>query len=280
MTYLYAGFVSREERLCLPITTGCAGHTSYERAILAGIYEVVERDAISLTWLQQLALPRIEVDDIAPELASYWERYQRSSKELEYHFFDATTELGIPTIYGLQVSKVDKRFTTLVSCSTAHSFVEALVKVMRDMAACRIAFRQQRKIPETFEEFTDIFHGAIYMARGEQAHAFDFLLNTTARKRLSELSELDCYDKRRQLHNTIDRLRLRDMEAFVIDLSTDEALRSDVRVVRAIIPALQPLSFNYRARYLGHPRLYDAPIRMGYPVRQENELNHWPQPFS
>jgi ribosomal protein S12 methylthiotransferase accessory factor len=51
-------------------------------------------------------------------------------------------------------------------------------------------------------------------------------------------------------------------------------------VVRAIIPGLQPLTFHHRARFLGHPRLYEAPVRMGYPARLEAELNAWPQPFA
>jgi ribosomal protein S12 methylthiotransferase accessory factor len=51
-------------------------------------------------------------------------------------------------------------------------------------------------------------------------------------------------------------------------------------VVRVIIPALQPLSFSYRARYLGHARLYQAPRLMGHPVREEADLNPWPQPFA
>jgi len=51
-------------------------------------------------------------------------------------------------------------------------------------------------------------------------------------------------------------------------------------VVRVIIPGLQPLSFHYRARYLGHPRLYEAPALMGYPVLREEDLNGWPQPFA
>jgi ribosomal protein S12 methylthiotransferase accessory factor len=280
MTFLFAGFISRDERLCLPITTGCAGHVTYERAVLSGIFEVIERDAISLTWLQKLALPRIEVDCITPELSPYWERYQRSSKALEYHFFDATTELGIPTIYGLQVSRVDKHFTTLVSCSTAATSIEALTKVIRDMAASRIAFRQPRKIPDNFEEFTDLFHGATYMARSEQAHAFDFLTKTAVSKPLSGMPTLPPGDDKQQLLGVLECLCQRKMEAFVVDLSTDEALRSGVRIVRVFIPALQPLSFNYRARYLGHPRLYDAPRQMGYPVHQEEQLNQWPQPFS
>jgi ribosomal protein S12 methylthiotransferase accessory factor len=51
-------------------------------------------------------------------------------------------------------------------------------------------------------------------------------------------------------------------------------------VVRAVVPGLQPLTFHYRARFLGSPRLYEAPARMGYPVRAEAELNAWPQPFA
>jgi ribosomal protein S12 methylthiotransferase accessory factor len=53
-----------------------------------------------------------------------------------------------------------------------------------------------------------------------------------------------------------------------------------MNVVRAIVPGLQPLTFHYRARFLGHPRLYQAPARMGYPTRLEAELNAWPQPFA
>jgi ribosomal protein S12 methylthiotransferase accessory factor len=47
-----------------------------------------------------------------------------------------------------------------------------------------------------------------------------------------------------------------------------------------VIPGLQPVGFDYRARYLGHQRLYDAPKQMGYPVYAEEDLNPWPQPFA
>jgi ribosomal protein S12 methylthiotransferase accessory factor len=78
----------------------------------------------------------------------------------------------------------------------------------------------------------------------------------------------------------IDILKKKQLEAFALDLTTDEAIRAGLRIVRVIIPGLQPLSFNYRARYLGHPRLYEMPQMMGYPVYNEEQLNHWPQPFA
>jgi ribosomal protein S12 methylthiotransferase accessory factor len=82
------------------------------------------------------------------------------------------------------------------------------------------------------------------------------------------------------LDRLVHLLRAKSMDAYVVDLTTDEALRCGMYVVRVIIPSLQPLSFNYRARYLGHPRLYLAPKTLGYPVLPESELNEWPQPFA
>src|SRR5262249_41744709 len=117
MVYLYTGHATPGERFWIPITTGCAAHRSYERALLAAILEVIERDAISLVWLQKLRLPRIVIDRFSPALASYWRHYEQGSAELEYCFFDATSDLGVPTVYGVQVSKINNRLSTLVSCS-------------------------------------------------------------------------------------------------------------------------------------------------------------------
>jgi ribosomal protein S12 methylthiotransferase accessory factor len=280
MVYLYAGMEGPGERIWFPISTGCAAQTTLEAALLAGLLEVVERDAISLTWLQQFSLPRLELDHLSGELASFWERYQRGCSELEYMFFDATTDIGIPTVYGLQLSPANRRVTTLVSCSTALDPAKAVMGAVREMAAGRIAFRQPRTAPENLEEFTEIFHGASYMARAEQAGAFDFLVYSGRRRLLSEMPSLTAPDHKAALRKVLDTLQEKQLEAFAVDLSTDEALRVGMRVVRVLIPRLQPLAFQYRARYLAHPRLYEAPKLMGYPVYPEEQLNRWPQPFA
>jgi ribosomal protein S12 methylthiotransferase accessory factor len=280
MVYLHAGCTTPSERICIPITTGCGAHTSYERALLAAILEVIERDALSLLWLQELPLPRIEVDQRSTQLAAYWDRYERASADLEYVFFDATTDLGVPTVYSVQLSRANRRVMTLVSCSTALDPYEAVAKVMRDMASCRIPFRQSRQVPANWDNFTDLFHGAAYMARVEQAGAFDFLLKSPNRRSLSAMPSLEMGDAKVNLRELLRCFRQKQLDIYAVELSTDEALRVGFRVVRVIIPALQPFSFYYRARYLGHPRVYDAPRQMGYPVRAEEQLNQWPQPFS
>lgn len=280
MVYLYCGFGYPSERVCFIISTGCAAHLSLERALVSAILEVVERDATSITWLQKLPLPRIEIDQVPPSLVPYWERYQAGVEELEYIFFDATTDLGIPTIYGLQISRANKRLKTLVSCGSALEPAEALASTMREMASSRIAFYQPPACPERVEEFTEILHGATYMAREEHAEAFDFLLKSGRRHLLSQMQSVPARDDKEALQSLLNILRAKNLQAYAVELSTDEALRAGLRAVRVVIPGLQPLSFNYCGRFLGHPRLYQAPANMGYPVWPEEQLNQWPQPFA
>lgn len=283
MSFLYLRYSHPAERIWLPISTGCAAHTSLEKAILSGILEVAERDAISITWLQKLPLPRIDLDDIPPSLEPYWTALGSSAPSIRPTFFDATSDIKLPTVYGVQVCSTVSHAATLVSCSTALDPAEAVAKVIRDMAHIRVAFRERHPVPEGWDDFKDIFHGAAFMARAEQSHAFDFLLRSGATRKLSELSKaamLWSGSDRERLAAVVERLRRMRLNAYVVELSTDEALRAGIRVVRVIIPGLQPLSLQYRARYLGHQRLYQCPEAMGYPVHAEAELNHWPQPFA
>ncbi len=279
LVYLRAPYQCRAERIALPITTGCATHCTYEEALLHGICEVVERDAVSLVWLQVLQLPRIEFDECIPECCELDSLSHSSTNDLAYHLFDATTDVGIPTIYGLQVAARSETLRHLVACSCNPQPEIAVRKVLRDMVSMRIALRGRLEVPEDIADFSDVMHGAAYMGNVERSHAFSFLLNSQKRIRFSKMRLSAMESSPLTLTSVLRRLSALNLEAFAVDLSTDEAIRSGLRVVRVLIPGLQPLSFHYRARYLGHPRLYEGPRALGYPVRGEQEINHWPQPF-
>jgi ribosomal protein S12 methylthiotransferase accessory factor len=280
MVYLHISFLSPGERFWLPISTGCAAHASLEQALISAISEIIERDAVSLVWLQRLPLPRIELDDISDELQRYLDLNRRGNFGIEHYFFDATLDVGVPTVYSLHLSPGNDKLSSLVMCSTELDPSVAVAKVLRESSASRIAMQTSRELPAELDDFNNVHHGAMYMGKQERLHVYEFLLNSPQRRLLSEMPVITGDDSQAELINLIERLRERKMEAYAVDLSTDEALRVGMRVVRVIIPALQPLSFNYRAQYLGHPRLYDAPRRMGYPVHNEAELNRWPQPFA
>jgi ribosomal protein S12 methylthiotransferase accessory factor len=239
---------------------------------------VIERDAISLLWLQRMPLPRLALDDCGPELTAHLERAGEGAGTT--HFFDATTDVGVPTIYSVDTLPGHPDVATLVMCATDLDPQRAAAKVLREAASSRIALESRRPATEDLDDFMNVFDGALYMGRQERRAAFDFLLETPHRRRLSELPVLETGDPARNLRAVLDRLAARGLEAFAVDLTTDEALAVGFRVVRVIVPGLQPLSFSFRARFLAHPRLYEAPSRMGHPVHPEAEITPWPQPFA
>jgi ribosomal protein S12 methylthiotransferase accessory factor len=145
------------------------------------------------------------------------------------------------------------------------------------MGALRIRFQKPTTFPSTLDAFNETSHGATYMARAEMEEHFGFLLNGHKRESLRELSQKQ--HSAANLKQVLAALKRRGLAVYAVDLTTDEARRCGMCVVRALIPGLQPLSFNYLAQFRGHPRLYDAPLSMGYPSHNEDRLNPWPQPF-
>jgi len=282
LVYLYAGYQSAAERLSCPITTGCAAHTNYEQALLGGLLEVVERDALSIVWLQKLTLPKIRISSLPAPFEAIWNCFQSSSKDLQYTFFNATTDLRIPTAYCIRRSPENPIATTLVTCASALTMAEAVAKTIRDVAASLIGFRKPRPVPTEVDDFTEVHHGATFMANAKQASAFDFLLSSNETEELTSISPActSSLGASSALQHLVQRLHTKGHQVYAVDLSTDEALRCGLKIVRVLVPSLQPLPYKYRARYLGHSRLYDAPRLMGYLTHDERGINPWPNPFA
>ncbi|MEN2741755.1 YcaO-like family protein [Microbacterium sp. X-17] len=277
--WMHIPALTSSERFTLPISTGSAAHTSLANAILNAICEVVERDSIALTWMQMLALPRIEFANASETLRRALESAE--STGIEYAFFDATTDLGLPTVYCVDTDHASSKLRHVVMCATDPDPERAVIKILREIAASRMGLNSVRRAPESVDDFHDVFHGAQYMGAAERAHAFDFLLNTTAPSRgIEHVASMVGGDSTQELEAVLEAFRLRGWEVVVVDISTVEARDAGVTVVKVIIPRLMPLSFVYRSQFRAHPRLFDAPRNMGLVVRSEEELNRFPQPFA
>jgi ribosomal protein S12 methylthiotransferase accessory factor len=115
------------------------------------------------------------------------------------------------------------------------------------------------------------------MGRSENAAAFGFLrADAPPRPAAASLAHTS---ETAVLHALLSHLRQAGLEAFAVDLTTDELLEAGFVAVRVVVPGLQPVSFWPRAQYRAHPRLYQAPAAMGYTVHSESDQNYWPQPF-
>lgn len=271
------------ERFWLPISTGVAAHPNLAAALVNAICEVIERDGLALTWLLRLPLPRIELPDPPPEpLAPFLERLGKG--RVSQHFFDATMDLGVPTVFAVQVCEGHPTCELFVSCATALDPVRAYAKAIREISPAHAIMSQERPLPADVSEFCELTHGADYYGRGGHRSDFDFLLGRTASRPLgaigcSSLANPEASDEQ-QLRFLVDRLKALGLEAVALDLTTDELRDVGLWVVRVIIPSLVPISFVYRARYLGTPRIEETARRWGRGALADVEINPGPLPFA
>lgn len=225
------------------------------------------------------------MDELPPELRSYVTRGR--SEHLRTHLFDATTDLGIPVIYGVQLADHDPVIAQLVAATCDVDPARAVAKLHREAAPLRIALRhigtnsRDSAVPDTADDTTSVFGGALQDGALAERHRFDFLLQgERPTHRISDLPDPQCADEQERLGWLLQRLEAAGCEVVVVDMTTDEARQVGATVVRVIVPQLMPLSFIHRARYLAHPRLYQAPRAMGHTVHPESEINPHPQPFA
>jgi len=278
MTHLYFQ-PAPEENFWQMISTGVAAHTSMEAALVSAINEVIERDAIAITWLAKLQLPRIVLPAaIPPVLAPNLERLRRGF--VEHHCFDATTDLGVPCVYAVQTLEGHPHLAQYVNCATEFDAARAYAKTIREAAPARTVFEEGYQHPADVMDFAALEDGAAYLATPDKRGEFDFLLNTPNQRALGDIGLPAPQGDEARLRVLLQRLAAMDTDVVAVDLTTRDLREAGVWVVRVVIPGLMPMTSMQRGRFLGTPRLYDYPKAAGFGALSESEINPAPQPFA
>jgi ribosomal protein S12 methylthiotransferase accessory factor len=269
MTHLYLR-PEPAERFWIPISTGVAAHTSLTAAIVSGICEMIERDAIAQTWLTRRSVPRISpVRDATGRLDQVWRRVADS--HVEQDLFDATTDVGVPTVIALQRAPGHPTCKIAFTSATAVNADEAIVGALREAATSRAALAAARELPADIADFHDLIHGAAWHGKRDDLSAFAFLGGSGEHRSVADIAPLTTEtDPAARMRALVRRLAALGMEVVVLDLTTDELRQVGLWVVRVVIPDLLPISFVHRARFLASPRLRVA----------EDAINPDPLPFA
>lgn len=265
-------------RYWLPISTGTAAHTDVAAAMVNAICEVIERDAIALTWLLRLRLPRLKFEG-SPTLSAHESLDTLATSGVKHLMFDATTDVGVPTVYAVQLRDGEPNVATLVSCATDFNVYEAMVRTVRECAAASLSFEMGRAIPSDPRSFVRLEDGAIYMGRPAQRGAFSFLVDSQEFVEPSR-HPLPPASHSGRLAALRTRLAARSMDALVADITPSDVRDSGLVVMRAVVPDLMPMSCVTRFRYLGHRRLHDYAKAQRIDLSQPGAINPMPQPFA
>ncbi|HVG17655.1 MAG TPA: YcaO-like family protein [Blastocatellia bacterium] len=288
LTYLPYRSDERHKEVSITTTTstGLACGNTLEEAILSGIGEVVERDALTCFWLNRLPLPQVEVDKASPIYDVFKEKLDLAG--LRYHLCDATTDLGIPVFFTLLVgdSNVGRMVNagSQANLSAHNAALKSMVEAAHGRPYVRYIIQQNpnwKYSPDfsTVRSFQD--HAAFYTRAPQHFDALDFVTKAGPSRLLSEVKDLSTGSVRGDIELCLSKLADKGIDLIVVDLTTPDIEEVGLKVARVIAPGLQLIHGDHRYRFQGCSRLYKVPESLGYrsgPV-DEAELNPYPHPL-
>lgn len=257
-------------------STGTAAGATREEAILSALLEAVERDAFMLSWVHRRPGRRIDVDD--DELAAMLRRRLWADRPgVDARFFDLTTDLGIPVVFGLVRRPSELGPVPCEGLASRLSPRRALRKCIYEAGQTFPVVRNLLTRNPDWQPAADFsnlknfeHHFLTYLKRPDfVAPAFAFFDECDDRVALSALVDRSTGRVLGDIERAVAALGRAGYETIVVDITTEDIAAAGLSVVRAIVPGLVPLHHDHLRPYLGVRRL----------VSGGADRSPWPHPF-
>ena len=121
-----------EIQVSQPISTGLACHSSYERSVIGGLCEVIERDAFMLAWLQGISPPQVDKRTLSLECKDALDRFESTGREVV--ILNITRDSGIPTLLSVQIAGSPELPGIVVAAVAAPRASDAARKSLEELA--------------------------------------------------------------------------------------------------------------------------------------------------
>lgn len=276
-----------EPYLRQPNTNGAAGHFTDAEAILAGIYENIQRDAFLIHWLNSMAPPRIDNESIQDaeirEMIAYFSRYG-----FETIFLNTTLDMKVPSCACVLVDTSGRGPKVSLGGGCGPVFEHALMRSITEALGVYHWLRLQPDasafLPDTYVPFRDASinqdRRLLLWGSGSMFSRFEPFLSGA----IESAADVGKYPQtfaspEEELGHIQGILREKGKGYEVYVYKAKHRMLADLGYVsaRVIIPALVPLYLNEPDAPLGAPRLFGAPKEMG--LAPSRQFNPWPHPF-
>jgi len=229
------------------ISTGAAfGKVGEQRAFKSGFLESVERDGIMNFYLTRQKDRKMH--NFSPEiqeLIDYLGRYQ-----LETQIFDATFDLGIPTIFALTLDRSGIGEAVNVGSKSDLTYHDAIKGALMESIQCRrysrtsVSFRPHEEAPDEDKVFS-LEKRFLYWADIERIQDLDYMIDEKPK-----ISYMDLKPKGISLQRAIQRVKSKGYNILVTDISLPELRSEKFETLKVVIPEFHPLYLDERAKSL------------------------------
>jgi len=273
-----------EERIAYTTSSGLACGATLEEALLAGLLEQIERDAVMLVWYDRLSLPLLDWSR-DPELVRIDARYFAPTG-LEYAAVDLSVFFGVPTVLGVVRGAPGVLGALGVGAASASTVDVAWRKALAEAFTVQRwvrdhALERPEDIDRSAAEIQSFDGHTMFYAHPDRAARAAFLDRSPERRDTRDIAALEGSNVLERIEAVCDSLARHHVSAYGVDVTSPDVRSAGLHVVRVIAPELCQLDVVERARFLGGERLYQAAYWAGLLTHALTppDLNPDPHPF-
>ncbi len=268
-SYCYLNYPYQNEiELCPGDTNGCASGNSIEEAVVYGILELIERDAVAIWWYNKIQYPGIRIESIPDQclLNLVEEHYKRDQI---FHLIDITSDFKVPVFVAVSADRNGDmiHFGTACHCNPVIAMIRAIRELNQMMTHTTLdrplssenVHPGQKEFAKwvTKENLKDHPH-----LNPQNKKTFD----------LKNYTVFNSYDFLNYINELNEILNKKNLYSYWLNLSQ---ININFFTVKVIVPGLR----HFWNR-LGPGRLYDVPVELGMiskptPERQMNNIPYF-----
>lgn len=277
-----------EPYLRQPNTNGAAGHFSREEAILAAIYESIQRDTFLIHWLNNIAPPKIDTTTIENnDLKNLINNFSRYG--FEAIFLNTTLDLEVPSCVCILVNNSVVGPKMAMGGGCGPNLEDALMRGITEAMGVYHWLRNKNgsfSLEGNYESFRDSkINQEKRLLLWADEKMFPIITDTFLSGPIQSLKNAfnnfpsSFETPKKELAYMLDIFKKRGAgyEIYVYDANHIILKTLGYHSVRVIIPALAPLYLRETDAPLGSARLKEVPLKFNYKVAEK--FNPWPHPF-
>jgi ribosomal protein S12 methylthiotransferase accessory factor len=260
----------------MPISTGLAAGRDLDQCIAKGILEILERDALMIVWHGELEMPRLSLESCLGRSPLIDDLLAAGMRDKADWFINVLTLDVDVTITSAALIDAGSPPLTSFGISADPDPERALMLALEEAMLTRILVnrldeaREEREWdPATVRTLHD--------------HLLAHATSPRLRERLGFLTgapeiafdELDAGGTR----SVVERIAAAGLDAFSVDVTTEDVAEFGFHVIRTVMPGMQPLDSDHRYPYIGGSRRVSVPRALGLGTPTEATVNPDPHPF-
>ncbi len=274
----------REVRIGHATSSGLACAPTIEEAVLTGLLELVERDAVMIAWHNRLSLPLL--DWSGDPLLALLDRRYFAPTGLRYSAVDLGGFFGVPAALGVVHGRPGELGALGVGAAAAPTIDVAWRKALAEAFSVHrwvrdIALEEPHRLGRPAGEIRTFDGHTLHYAAPENAARAAFLDASDERRCTEDIAALEGESVLGSIEELVRRLAARGVGAFAVDVTSPDVRAGGLRVVHVVAPELCQLDVVEGARFLGGRRMTHAAFEAGLagaPLAQ-SQLNPDPHPF-